>query len=173
MTMSLPPSAVIVSVPNPPMTVLSPAPTVSVSSPPSASPTDTATWIAASGNWEVTTNWLASDNVTNLLPEYSSGLTSSPVEITFLTGFAASDPQAPEDMKRQLREASEQARNAVRSLDETVWTVNPGKDSLAHLITYMSTYAEQFFLRTPIRCRQAICPNPPDHPPKSRGFRTN
>jgi signal transduction histidine kinase len=60
----------------------------------------------------------------------------------------------------ELRDVSQQARSAVQSLDETVWMVNPQKDTLPHLIVYLATYAEQFFQPTAIHCRQEICQNP-------------
>ena len=83
-------------------------------------------------------------------------------QMAFLTDLAANDPEAPVEMKAQLKDVSSQARHAVQSLDETVWMVNPQKDTLAHLIGYIASYAEQFFLRTNINCRQEICPQPPE-----------
>ena len=50
----------------------------------------------------------------------------------------------------------------MQSLDETVWMVNPQKDTLAHLIGYIASYAEQFFTPTNINCRQEICRQPPE-----------
>jgi len=43
-----------------------------------------------------------------------------------------------------------------------VWMINPQKDTLAHVIGYVARYAEQFFLPTPILCRQDICRQPPE-----------
>lgn len=83
-------------------------------------------------------------------------------QMAFLTDLAANGPEAPVEMKTQLKDVSSQARRAVQSLDETVWMVNPQKDTLAHLIGYIASYAEQFFLRTNINCRQEICPQPPE-----------
>jgi ligand-binding sensor domain-containing protein/signal transduction histidine kinase len=83
-------------------------------------------------------------------------------QMAFVTDLAAMEPEAPPDMKAQLREVSEQARLATRSLDETVWMVDPRKDSVPQLIAYVSHYANEFFRRTAIRCRQQISVNMPD-----------
>lgn len=83
-------------------------------------------------------------------------------QMAFMTDLAAEESGAPTAMQTKLREVSRQARNAVRSLDETVWMVNPQKDTLPHLITYLATYAEQFFQSTNIACRQEICRRPPE-----------
>ncbi len=85
-------------------------------------------------------------------------------QVAFLTDLAADEAVVPADMRLQLREVSHQARQAVQSLDETVWMVNPRKDSLSQLIGYIGTYAQRFFRRTPIQCRQDICANPTDRP---------
>lgn len=83
-------------------------------------------------------------------------------QMAFLTDLAANGSETPAEMKAQLKDVSSQARHAVQSLDETVWLVNPQKDTLAHLIGYIASYAEQFFLRTSVHYRQEICPQPPE-----------
>ncbi|HTL74370.1 MAG TPA: two-component regulator propeller domain-containing protein [bacterium] len=85
-------------------------------------------------------------------------------QMAFMTDLAAEEAGAPAAMQTKLRDVSRQARNAVQSLDETVWMVNPQKDTLPHLIAYLATYAEQFFQPTNIACRQEICRRPPETP---------
>ena len=85
-------------------------------------------------------------------------------QMAFATDIAAAELGDPVATKAQLREVSEQARSATRSLDETVWMVDPRKDSLPQLVGYCSHYADDFFRRTPISCRQQICLSPPDYP---------
>ena len=82
-------------------------------------------------------------------------------QMAFLTDLAAVEDGQSKEIRNQLRDVSQQARSAVQSLDETVWMVNPQKDTLPHLIAYLATYAEQFFQPTAINCRQEICRNPP------------
>jgi signal transduction histidine kinase/ligand-binding sensor domain-containing protein len=85
-------------------------------------------------------------------------------QMAFLTDLAADESGAPAAMQTQLKDVSRQARSAVQSLDETVWLVNPQKDTLPHLIAYLATYAEQFFQTTRIHCRQEICRDAPERP---------
>jgi signal transduction histidine kinase len=85
-------------------------------------------------------------------------------QMAFLTDMAAEESGAHAGMQTKLRDVSLQARNAVQSLDETVWMVNPQKDTLLHLIGYLATYAEQFFQSTNIACRQEICRRIPEIP---------
>lgn len=82
-------------------------------------------------------------------------------QMAFVTDLAAAEAGQTKEIKTQLRDVAQQARIAVQSLDETVWMVNPGKDTLPHLIVYLATYAEHFFQPTAINCRLEICQNPP------------
>jgi signal transduction histidine kinase len=83
-------------------------------------------------------------------------------QMALLTDLAADDPAASRELQSQIKEVSTQARSAVQSLDETVWMVDPQKDTLAHVIGYVARYAEQFFHPTPISCLQDICRRPPE-----------
>ncbi len=85
-------------------------------------------------------------------------------KMAFATDIAAMNLADPVATHAQLRDVSEQARQATRSLDETVWMVDPLQDSLPQLVGYCSQYANNFFNRTPIGCRQHICYSPPDYP---------
>ena len=44
------------------------------------------------------------------------------------------------------------ARQAVKSLDEIVWAVNPRNDTLAHLIDYTGQFAVDYLRATGVRC---------------------
>jgi signal transduction histidine kinase len=48
------------------------------------------------------------------------------------------------------------AREAIRSLDEIVWVADSGKDTLEHLVSYLTAYAREFLSVTPIRLRLDI-----------------
>lgn len=83
-------------------------------------------------------------------------------QMALQTDLAADDPAAPAELQTQMKEVSTQARSAVQSLDETVWMINPQKDTLAHVVGYLAHFAEQFFQRTAIRCRLDIARELPD-----------
>lgn len=78
---------------------------------------------------------------------------------------AAADPQAETSGHEQrLADISRTSQQLVRALDETVWTVNPGNDSLADLLDYVTHFAEEFFRDTKIRCQLKIPVDLPDRP---------
>jgi signal transduction histidine kinase len=62
----------------------------------------------------------------------------------------------------RLKEIAQASRQTVRALDEIVWAVNPRKDSLIHLLEYISQYANSFFAGTEVRCRQDLPATVPD-----------
>lgn len=55
-------------------------------------------------------------------------------------------------------------RETARSLDEIVWAVQPEKDSLAHLASYVAEYAHQFLAPTHIQLQIDYPDFIPDHP---------
>jgi signal transduction histidine kinase len=84
-------------------------------------------------------------------------------KISVLAAAASRSVELPET-SRQLHDVSQSARQLVRALDETVWTVNPGNDSLANLLDYVTHYAEEFFSDTPVRCQLKIPVDVGDRP---------
>ncbi len=57
-------------------------------------------------------------------------------QISLLSEFARQDSSAPEKVDTHAQKISATARQAVKSLDEIVWAVNPRNDTLAELIEY-------------------------------------
>ena len=82
-------------------------------------------------------------------------------QVALLSDLAVESAVTPPGLKPQIQEVSTLVRLAVQSLDETVWMLNPQKDTLAHTIDYLAHYAEHFFQPTPIHCRLEICRQPP------------
>jgi signal transduction histidine kinase/streptogramin lyase len=52
----------------------------------------------------------------------------------------------------RIEKMSSTARNAVKSLDEIVWAVNPRNDTLAHLVDYTGQFATDYLRDAGIRC---------------------
>jgi len=52
----------------------------------------------------------------------------------------------------RIEKMSETARQAVKSLDEIVWAVNPRNDTLAHLIDYTGQFTTDYLRDAGIRC---------------------
>lgn len=62
----------------------------------------------------------------------------------------------------RLEKISFAARDAIKSLDEIVWAVNPRNDTLAQLIDYAGQYALDFLRVAGVRCRLDLpAPAPP------------
>jgi signal transduction histidine kinase/ligand-binding sensor domain-containing protein len=61
----------------------------------------------------------------------------------------------------RVEKMSSTAREAVKSLDEIVWAVNPRNDTLAHLIDYTGQFATDYLRDAGIRCLLDV----PEHAP--------
>jgi signal transduction histidine kinase len=53
----------------------------------------------------------------------------------------------------RIEKMASTARQAVKSLDEIVWAVNPRNDTLGHLVDYMGQYAADYLRAAGVRCR--------------------
>src|SRR5207249_11558451 len=61
----------------------------------------------------------------------------------------------------QLRQIAATAKQGIKSLDETVWAINPRNDTLADMIDYLGEFVVQSVRAAGIRCELSL----PDHPP--------
>lgn len=82
-------------------------------------------------------------------------------KIALLGGLATRERAEPDKVSKRLQEISETARQLLKSLDETVWAVNPRNDTLPHLVTYLGAFAAKFLATAEI----ASVLNLPDDPP--------
>ena len=74
-------------------------------------------------------------------------------QIALLGELAQQDRSEPEKAGERMSRISGTARNAIKSLDEIVWAVNPRNDTLAHLIEYAGQFALDYLRVAGIRCR--------------------
>lgn len=72
--------------------------------------------------------------------------------ISFLSEHARRNESVPVEFQKEMRSISDDSREVLQSLDEIVWAVNPQKDSLEHLVSYIAQYALDYFRRTDIEC---------------------
>lgn len=61
-----------------------------------------------------------------------------------------------EKLEKRVQKISTSAVCTVRSLDEIVWAVNPGNDSLRSLLAYLTQFAREQFEDTDVNCRFKI-----------------
>ena len=74
-------------------------------------------------------------------------------QIALLGELALQDRATPEKAGGRVEKISATARQAIKSLDEIVWAVNPRNDTLAHLIDYAGQFALDYLRVAGIRCR--------------------
>lgn len=80
--------------------------------------------------------------------------------ISFLTALAEREITAGDAPAAQAHvgQLSGLAREVVEAIDEIVWAVDPGNDTLDHLGTYLCRFADEFFAGSAVRCRFGIPP---------------
>jgi ligand-binding sensor domain-containing protein/signal transduction histidine kinase len=70
--------------------------------------------------------------------------------ISFMSEHVRRSEAVPGELQEQIRSLSDDSREVLRSLDEIVWAVNPEKDTLEHLVSYITQYAQDYFRKTGI-----------------------
>jgi signal transduction histidine kinase/ligand-binding sensor domain-containing protein len=88
-------------------------------------------------------------------------LGASLTQIALLGELARQDTAEPEKAADRVGKISATARQAIKSLDEIVWAVNPRNDTLAHLIDYAGQFALDYLRLAGIRCRLDFPEQPP------------
>jgi len=73
--------------------------------------------------------------------------------ISFQGATATRNLGNPETAQKQIEKMARTARELVSSLDEIVWAVDPGNDSLENLASYIYRFASEFFENSPVRCQ--------------------
>jgi signal transduction histidine kinase len=77
-------------------------------------------------------------------------------QMALLSEMAAGEIGTQGKASERLAKVAQSSREAMRALEETVWAINPHRDSLHDLTDYLSHYANEFFRPTPVRSRQDL-----------------
>ena len=88
--------------------------------------------------------------------------------ISYLSEHARRSEVIPLELQEEIRSISDDSREVLQSLDEMVWAVNPQKDTLDHLVSYIGQYAQEYFQRTGIECQLEIPAQVPVQPLSSQ-----
>lgn len=80
-------------------------------------------------------------------------LGSSLTRISLLGDLVRADKDNPAQVAVHAGKLSLSASQTVRSLEEIVWAVRPGSDTLQSLVDYITHFAGELFEGTPARCR--------------------
>lgn len=95
-------------------------------------------------------------------------LGSSLTRLTLLSGLVKADKDNPEQVEVHAGKLSLAADQTVRALEEIVWAVRPGSDTLQSLVDYIAHFANELFDGNTTRCRLDLphdlpaLPLPPD-----------
>jgi signal transduction histidine kinase len=91
-------------------------------------------------------------------------LGSSLTRISLLGDLARSERDNPVQVEAHAQKISQTAGQSVRALEEIVWALRPGSDSLQSLVEYIAHFANELFEGDEARCRLDL---PPDLPARS------
>ena len=80
-------------------------------------------------------------------------LGSSLTRISLLCGLLRADNDNPAQVAVHAGKLALSADQTVRSLEEIVWAVRPGSDTLQSLVDYITHFASELFDGSPTRCR--------------------
>jgi signal transduction histidine kinase len=80
-------------------------------------------------------------------------LGSSLARISLLSGLARDDRADPQQVLTHLNKIAQAADETVRALEEIVWAVRPGSDSLQSLVEYIAHFSNELFEGNGTRCR--------------------
>ncbi|HXB60483.1 MAG TPA: sensor histidine kinase [Candidatus Acidoferrales bacterium] len=95
-------------------------------------------------------------------------LGSSLTRLSLLSGLVKADKDNPEQVETHANKLSQAADQTVRALEEIVWAVRPGSDTLQSLMDYIAHFANELFDGNTTRCRLDLpgdlpaFPLPPD-----------
>jgi signal transduction histidine kinase len=95
-------------------------------------------------------------------------LGSSLTRITLLSSLLRADKDKPDQVELHAGKLAESADQTVRALEEIVWAVRPGSDTLQSLVEYIAHFANELFEGNTTRCRLDLphdlpaLPLPPD-----------
>jgi len=73
--------------------------------------------------------------------------------ISLLSGLAKADARQPDQLLLHVQKIAESADETVRALEEIVWAVRPGSDTLQSLVEYITHFAGELFEGSTTRCR--------------------
>jgi signal transduction histidine kinase len=80
-------------------------------------------------------------------------LGSSLTRISLLSDLARADKENPGQVEAHAEKISQSAGQTVRALEEIVWALRPGSDSLQSLVEYIAHFANELIEGDTTRCR--------------------
>ena len=84
-------------------------------------------------------------------------------QISLLAELTEQTIARPEQAGNHVRQIATMSRQGIKALDEIVWAVNPGNDTLHDLLDYAGQYAVDYLQTAGVRCRVDFPNEPPPH----------
>jgi ligand-binding sensor domain-containing protein/signal transduction histidine kinase len=91
-------------------------------------------------------------------------LGSSLTRISLLSGLAREDKNDSRQVEAHVNKISQSAAQTLRALEEIVWAIRPGSDSLQSLVEYIAHFANELFDGDGVRCRLDLPADLPSRP---------
>jgi signal transduction histidine kinase len=91
-------------------------------------------------------------------------LGSSLTRISLLSGLARQDKDNAGQVELHINKISQSAEQTLRALEEIVWAIRPGSDSLQSLVEYIAHFANELFEGDGLRCRLDLPADLPSRP---------
>jgi signal transduction histidine kinase len=83
-------------------------------------------------------------------------LGSSLTRVSLLGDLLRADKDSPAQVESHAGKISQTARQTVRSLEEIVWALRPGSDTLQSLVDYIAHVANEMFEGDAVKCRMEL-----------------
>ena len=91
-------------------------------------------------------------------------LGSSLTRLSLLSELLRAEKDTPEMVETHARKISQSAAQTVRALEEIVWALRPGSDTLQSLVEYLAHVAQELFEGDTARCRLDLPADLPSRP---------
>jgi signal transduction histidine kinase len=91
-------------------------------------------------------------------------LGSSLTRISLLSSLLRAEKDNPEQIEINAQKIGQSADQTVRALEEIVWAVRPGSDTLQSLLDYIAHFATELFEGNVTRCRLDLPNEVPSQP---------
>ncbi len=91
-------------------------------------------------------------------------LGSTLTRLSLLSGLIRADKDNPEQVEAHAGKLAESADQTVRALEEIVWAVRPGSDTLQSLVEYIAHFANELFEGNATHCRLDLPHDLPTRP---------
>lgn len=99
---------------------------------------------------------------TRIARDIHDDLGGSLAHIKLISENAMHDSGSAEQTEAHLRQITQTTQQVLKSLNETIWAINPGNDTLPHLIDYLGQHTVEFLRVAGIGCEVDLPDNPPE-----------